>query len=186
MPSLLKSNTKQAILFERISNAQSELNWFVLYTKPRAERRVQIELASRNFEVFLPLKKDLKVWKNRQKKWVCQVLFPNYVFVKACSHELYRITQIPNIITFISCSGKPSIISTKEIERIKRIIDLGKEITVESNFTKGEKVKIVKGALIGYEGILIEQKGKARFGIQVKEISHTIFVDICVSVLEKC
>lgn len=188
MTSLLKSNSEQVILSKpkRTSKAQSELNWFVCYTKARAERKVQIELTSRNIEVFLPLTKTLKVWRNRQKKLISQVLFPNYIFVKTCTHEACRITQMSNIITFINCSGKPSIVSDKEIEQIKAILCLGTDITVETNFTIGDKVKIVEGPFIGYEGILVEQRGDSRFGLQIKVLNQTVFMNISNSVLEKC
>jgi transcription antitermination factor NusG len=165
--------------------SSSELNWYIFYTSPRAEKIVQQELLNRNYDVFLPMTKTLRVWKNRQKKWIDQVLFPNYIFVETQVSELYRITQIPKIVTCISCAGKPSNISSKEVEAIREILNSGKEITVERDFIKGDRVKIVNGPLVGYEGILVEQKGKTRFGIQLEEINHTIFVDIKMNQLEK-
>ena len=185
MTTLTKS--KQVILSKskRTTPAQSELNCFVFYTKARVERIVQMELVLRNYEVFLPLSKTLRVWNNGQKKWISKVLFPNYIFVKTTPCELYRITLMPNIICIVNCSGKPSIISAREIEQIKAILCLDKEFTVETNYTKGERVKVVKGPLRGYEGILIEQKGKTRFGFQVKDLNQTILMEISTSVLEK-
>jgi len=165
--------------------SSSELNWYIFYTCPRAEKAVQQELLKRNYDVFLPMMKTLKVWKNRQKKWISQVLFPNYIFVKTFPFELYRITQIPKIVSCITCSGEPSIISSKEVEGIKEILSLGNEITVEKRFVKGENVRIVRGPLIGYEGILVEQKGKTRFGIKLKEINHVVLIDINIKLLEK-
>lgn len=96
MPSLFKPLLKKVFLTQRKSQLSSELNWFVFYTRPRTERIIQLELVSRNFEVFLPVTKTLNIWKNRQKKLIWHVLFPNYIFVKACLCELYRITYTPN------------------------------------------------------------------------------------------
>jgi transcription antitermination factor NusG len=73
----------------------------------------------------------------------------------------------------------------KDIMRIKTMLSLNQEISVEANFTEGEKVRIVYGPLVGYEGVLVSQKGKTRFGIELKEINHTMFIDICTSVLER-
>lgn len=168
-----------------MSHLSSALYWYIFYTCPRAEKLVQQKLLNRNYDVFLPMTKTLKVWKNRQKKWISQVLFPNYIFVKTDPCELYRITQIPKIVSCVACSGEPSIISSKEVEGIKEMLSFGKDITVETSFIKGERVKIVRGPLVGYEGILVEQKGKTRFGIHLTEINHTILIDINESELEK-
>lgn len=163
----------------------SELYWYIFYTCPRAEKIVKQELLNRNYDVFLPMTKSLKVWKNRQKKWIDQVLFPNYIFVETHASELYRITQIPKIVSCITCSGKPSIISSKEVEGLREMLNSGKDITVERNFIKGDNVKIVRGPSAGYDGILIEQKGKTRFGVRLEGINHAVLIDINIKLLEK-
>lgn len=165
--------------------SSSKRNWYIFYTCPRAEKVVQRELLKRNYDVFLPIMKTLKVWKNRQKKWISQALFPNYIFIKTFPSELYRISQITQIVSCITFLGEPSIISSKEIEGIKLMLNSGKELTLETGFHKGERVRIMSGPLIGYEGILVEQKGKKRFGIQVIELNQTILMEISTSVLEQ-
>ena len=160
-------------------------NWFVFYTAPRAEKVVYQELINRKYEAFLPVTKTLRIWKNRQKKMIEIVLFPSYIFVKTQKHELSNIIRIPKITSFIHFAGKPAIIPFKDIERIEKMLSLNQNVTVETNFNEGEKVRIVYGPLAGFEGILIKQKGKTRFGIELKEINQTMFIDICTTVLEK-
>lgn len=170
------------ILFE----PESKKNWYVFYTAPRAEKIIQKELSFQGYEVFLPQIKTLRIWKNRQKKLVDQILFPSYIFVNTEESNLFKIRQTPKIMTFIHCGGKPSIISCECIEGLKRMLNLGQEISVEPNFRKGENIRIIAGPLAGYEGILVKKKSKTRFGIQLKEINQTVFVDVCTSVLERC
>jgi transcription antitermination factor NusG len=160
-------------------------NWYVFYTAPRAEKIVQQELYFQGYEVFLPRIKTLRIWKNRQKKMIDQILFPSYIFVNTEECNLFKIRQIKKIVTFINCGGIPSIIDVNCIEGLKRMLNLEQEISVESNFSEGENVRIISGPLIGYEGVLVTQKGKTRFGIQLKEICQTVFIDICVNNLEK-
>jgi transcription antitermination factor NusG len=159
--------------------------WYIFYTYPRAEKIAYQELLKRNYDVFLPMTKVLSIWKNRQKKWIDRVLFPNYIFINTKLNELYDITKVPKIVSYIHCAGKPSIISFQEIEGIKKILGLEQEVIVETSFFEGERVEIVHGPLLGYEGVLIEQKGKTRFGIQLKEINQSIFIDISTSMLKK-
>lgn len=162
-----------------------EANWYILYTSPRAEKTVQNELLQLGYEIFLPIIKEFKVWKNRQKKWIDRIMFPSYVFVKTQHHELYKIKQVPKVMTYLHIAGKPCIVPIKIIEGVKKIMGSEKNISVEPNFNKGERVKILDGPLAGYSGILIRQKGKTRFGIQLREINHTVFVDISNNNLEK-
>ena len=58
-------------------------------------------------------------------------------------------------------------------------------ISVDTVFCIGDKVRIIKGPLEGQEGILTTQKGKHRFGIQLKEINQSLLVDISISMIEK-
>lgn len=185
MGSLLKPITEKENSVKKIVQSGFESYWFVFYTYPRAEKVVYKELVNRDYEVFLPMIKDIRVWKNRQKKYVEQVLFPSYIFVNTHQAELYYIAQIPKIVTFVQCAGNPSVIPIEEIEGIKRMLCLDQKISVETNFYKGEKVRILYGPLAGHEGILVKQNGKNRFGIQLKEINHFVSIEIDTRVLEK-
>jgi len=161
------------------------MNWYVFYTCPRAEKVVRQELIYRGYEVFLPAYKTLSYWKNRQKKMIEKVLFPGYIFVYTEPYELYNISGTPKVVTYINCAGKPSVVPQKDIEAIKMMLSLPEDITVETDFYEGDRVKIMYGPLAGYEGILIEQKGKQKFGIQIKDINQTVFIEIKTPVLEK-
>lgn len=184
MVSHLHKSSEDLLSLEQ-SQKKTATNWFVFYTCPRAEKLVYNELIKRDYEVFLPITRTLKIWRNRQKKWIEQVLFPGYIFVNTNCFELYDIVRVPKIVTYIHCAGKPSVIPLKEIDGIKKMLCLEQEISVETSFSEGEKVRIVYGPLAGHEGILLRQKGKTKFGIQLKEINHTVFIDVCTTVLEK-
>jgi len=59
------------------------------------------------------------------------------------------------------------------------------EVIVDTKFYEGEKVKIICGPLMGYEGLLIKQNGKTRFGIQLTGINQTAIIDINARFLSK-
>jgi transcription antitermination factor NusG len=173
------------VSFIKKSALISQPAWFVFYTLPRAEKLVYQDLLKNDYIAFLPTTKSLRVWKNRQKKWIEEVLFPNYIFVYMHSNELHKIIRMPKIVTYIHCGGKPSVIRNKEIEAIQKMICHYQNVCVEKiPFFGSEKVKITIGPLAGFEGILLEQKGKTRFGVQVEVINRTIIVDIEASELD--
>lgn len=74
--------------------------------------------------------RTLKIWKNRQKRWIDQILFPNYIFVKTTHSGLFNIVKIPKVVTYVKCAGKASILPIKEIEGIKKMLSLEQEIIV--------------------------------------------------------
>lgn len=164
---------------------KSKTNWYVFYTAPRAEKIVQRELTIKGYDVFLPITKSLRIWNNRQRKIIDKVLFPSYIFVNTQERYLHKICKTSKISTFIHCGGKPSTINCECIEGIKRMLNLDQEILIVPNFSEGENVRIIGGPLAGYEGILMKQQSKTKFGIQLKEINQTVFIDVCTSVVER-
>lgn len=167
------------------NSSANEKKWYVFYLRPRTENLVCRTLANLNYEVFYPVIQSVRIWKNRQKKKIKIPLFPNYLFVYTYAHEIYQIKCLPQVVSYVTFGGKPSTISEKEIEGIRRMLGMGRAITVETKFSKGERVRIASGPLTGYEGVLVKQSSKTRFGIQLKAINHAVFIDVVQSDLEK-
>lgn len=155
-----------------------QANWFIFYTCPRAEKVVYENMLSLGYEVFLPMEKMLRVWKNRQRKFIDRPIFPSYIFIRTKKSHLYDIAKIPKICYFLTINGKPAIISHSEIESIKRITLSNKEIIVDTNIQIGEKIIIMDGELSGCEGILLLYKGKKKFGVRLVGTNYVVFVDI--------
>ena len=63
------------------SDITAELQWFALYTRPKAEKKVEERLSLAGFDSFLPLQTVIKQWSDRKKK-VEIPLINSYVFVK--------------------------------------------------------------------------------------------------------
>lgn len=183
---MTSQSTKSKVVIEEKNDKKNNCNnWYVFYTAPRSEKVALKELSDKGYEAFLPITKTLKIWKNRQRKMVDQVLFPSYIFVHTSEQLLYNICQISKISTYIHCGGKPSVIDLECIEGIKKMLNLDLEVSVKTDFSEGENVRIVYGPLAGYEGVLVKQKSKTRFGIQLKQINQTVFIDICTSLIER-
>ena len=66
---------------DSISTNVSTLNWYAVYTKPRAEKKLKEALEKKSIQNFLPLITEKKKWSDRQKL-ISVPLFASYVFVK--------------------------------------------------------------------------------------------------------
>lgn len=166
-------------------HSTGEKKWYVFYLRPRTEKKVCEVLTKLGYEVFLPVIPTISLWKNRQKKKILQPLFPGYLFVYIHEHELYSIKQLPHVVSYVASGGKPSTISETEINEIRKMLGLDCPVTVEKRFSKGECVRIMSGPLSGYEGTLVRQHSRTRFGIWLKAISYTVLIDTGRWKLEK-
>ncbi|HUW93660.1 MAG TPA: UpxY family transcription antiterminator [Bacteroidales bacterium] len=160
-------------------------NWYVFYTRPNAEKVVCNELLKRQYDAFLPMVKTLHRWKNRQNKIVSKVLFPGYIFVRTVESEIFNIVQTPKIVFCVKSGDRPGVVPDRDIKCIEQMLGLGLEVFTEYDFTEGEHVRVVRGPLVGYEGVLIKRNGKYRFGVQLNDIKQCAFIDISASMLEK-
>jgi len=64
--------------------------WYVIYTRPRHERKVAAELSIENIEFYLPITRVLRTWHDR-KKYIDLPLFQSYIFVHLKNQEEYNV-----------------------------------------------------------------------------------------------
>lgn len=160
-------------------------NWYVFYTRPRAEKKVNEYLLSLGYQSFLPLKSEFKIWKNRQRKLIESPLFPSYIFVLATRNEIFDINKVYGICCCVTYAGVPAVILDNDILSLKIMQKMNVEVLKNNDLCSGDKVRIVDGPLCGYEGVLIKIKGKEKFGVSVSCVNLTAVVDLESSKMEK-
>ena len=154
-------------------------NWFVVYTRSRAEKKVCNELIKKNIECFLPLQKQLRQWKDR-KKWVEVPLISGYCFVHILPKEYDEVLKTDNVVCYVTFEGKACKVQEKQIDYLKRMLNqLDFEVSVSTeNFETGKKVEIIAGPLIGLQGELVENRGNNKFILRFDQINSTFTVEV--------
>jgi transcription antitermination factor NusG len=146
---------------------QENKNWYVVYTRPRWEKKVALLMQEKGMEHYCPLNRVQKQWSDR-KKIVLEPLFKGYVFVAIDKFGKNEVLQVEGVLNFVHWLGKPAIVKESEIQTIKKFLHEFTDVEVTSN-TVSEKdhVMIRNGVLMNYKGIVIEVKGrKARVRIE--------------------
>jgi len=157
---------------------KSSLLWHVIYTRGRYEKRIAEQITEQGIEIFFPLVKQLRQWKDR-KKWVEIPLFPNYIFVKADEKILSEILHINGVLKSVNSYGKPVTVSNKQMSSISKLIHETQYPEVEFNLPEiGSDIKIISGPLKGISGKLMQRKGKHKICIAIEAINASILVDI--------
>nr|WP_223151733.1 UpxY family transcription antiterminator [Chitinophaga qingshengii] len=151
--------------------------WFVAYTLPRTEKKVHSILNNMGVESFLPLQKEVRVWKDRRKKLEVP-MFPNYIFVHSVPGDRYGILKIREVVRYISFEGKPATVSSELIEALRRVIDSQPEVTGDPIYISGMAVRVEDGPFAGIEGLMIRKNGRSRLVIEIQVLQRNVSIDI--------
>lgn len=154
--------------------------WYAFYTYSKSEWTVKRNFEQKGIEVFLPIRRESKTWKNGQKSVQEKVLFENYLFAKVyeCDADFYSRSR--RVLNCVRSYGKPMPVSEETIHTIRCMIKENAELDSNSELCTGKKVRILSGRLKNCVGYLTEQKGKYKFCIDILGINNSmsILVDL--------
>ncbi len=139
----------------------SNRSWYVIYTRARWEKKVDMMLKQQGITSLCPLKIVKNQWADRVKT-VELPLFSSYVFVYINLKEELAVRKTYGVINFIYYLGRPAVIRDTEIENIKNILISNPDAEVVSlkDLSVGDRVAIKKGLLARQEGSIIKVSGK--------------------------
>jgi transcription antitermination factor NusG len=126
-------------------------SWYVIYTKPRWEKKVNTLLNERGIETYCPMNRVRKKWSDRLK-WVDEPLFKSYVFVRLESDGFTAVRMVPGVLNFVYWLGKPAMVKEREIDEIRRFLGEYTDVQLEPLELKQEgRVVILSGVLMDRE-----------------------------------
>jgi transcriptional antiterminator RfaH len=168
-----------------IKNNHSELKWYALYTRPRAEKLVFQRLVEVEIETFLPLQKTFRIWSDR-KKLIEKPLLPSYIFVKTTKKNFPKVYMTNGVVKFVSFEGQPVSIPQKQIDNLRLLINSDTEIEVTTEkFEQGDNVEVISGSLIGLTGELIRIGSKNRVVVRIDRLDQNLILKIPKAFLRK-
>jgi transcription antitermination factor NusG len=157
---------------ETVSSHPDHLNWYALYTSPRAEKRVKDKLEQNGVECYLPLHRSPRVWSDRVKM-VDMPLFNSYIFVKCNVIEIFRMYKVHGVVRIVFYNGKPAVIRQKEIDAIKIFL----EETTGKRLCTGDEVEILTGSMKNISGKIVRIKKKYLI-LHIKHLMATVCVNM--------
>ena len=170
------------IIFSRGFVAHSKPDpqeWYVAYTFPHAEKKVQSNLEKIGIGAYLPLHQVIRNWSDRKKKLLVP-LFPNYIFVHTSSKQRHETFMVKEIIRYVSFDGRPATIRDAVINSLQNVLREKTEINIEQFVKAGSHVRIIKGPFSGTEGFLIRRNGNTRLLVQIDALQQGISVNISI------
>jgi transcription antitermination factor NusG len=139
---------------------QQSKNWYVVYTKPRWEKKVAKLLEQKKIEHYCPLNKVQRQWSDR-KKIVLEPLFTSYVFVCIGENEMIPVKQADGVMNFVYWLKKPAIIREEEIDVIKRFLNDYDNVQLERSVVNvNDPIKIISGPFMERQGNVVEIRNR--------------------------
>ena len=149
-------------------------SWYVLYTKPRHEKKLAERLLSDGWMVYCPLKKVVKQWSDR-KKVVEEPLFPSFIFIQCRDENRNQVFQYASAVRYLYWLSRPAEVRAEEIQSIQHWMG---EVNHQANNIEcipvGSNVCLHAGPLMGQLGKIVEYRGGQvtvildQLGIQVR------------------
>ncbi len=153
------------------------MKWYVVYTRPRWEKKVYSLLTAKSIESYCPLNKVRRKWSDRIKL-VEEPLFKSYLFVKTDDEGRLPVRMTDGVVNFVYWNGKPAIVKEKEIQTIKKFLDEHEQVAlVKMDFKPNDKVVITSGPLMDKEGKVLEVKNKVAKVI-IESLGYILVADI--------
>lgn len=137
--------------------------WFVAIVNHNSEKKGSTQLDKIGITNYVPIQKEIRVWKNGRKVKVDRVVIPSTIFIYCTEQQRREIAGLPFVNRFMTNkagtskngTNKPlAIIPDSEIERLKFMLgqsDIPIEI-IAKPFKRGDKVRVIRGNLAGIEG----------------------------------
>ncbi|RUT77865.1 UpxY family transcription antiterminator [Ancylomarina longa] len=160
--------------------------WHAIYTRSRAEKRLFLDLCSKSFECYLPLKKELRQWSDRTK-WVEEPLIRSYLFVRVSEREYYDAINSRYAVGYVTFGGKAVPIPDCQIEALRTFLqDENRKVDLcQENLQKGELVEVVGGPLKGVQGEILQIKGQNRIVIRFDSLGTCVYTDVALHHLKQ-
>lgn len=132
------------------------MNWYVVYTKPKWEKKVADKLTQIGIECYCPLITQVKQWSDRKKK-VEVPLFNSYVFIQIEDTDRNSVFEVAGIVRYLFWLGKPAVVRDEEINVIKNSLKASNiaDISV-SQIQVGDKIKLETGVFSNQNAIVQE------------------------------
>ena len=138
------------------------MNWYVIYTKPKAERRVELGLRGIGLQAYCPVETFWKRRRTRGKDRARRPLLTRYLFVGLESDNFHQVRAVDGVDAVIANAGTPVAVSYGDwIEPLMTAETLGAFDRTQGklSFKAGQPVRVTAGVFRGAVGKVMAAKG---------------------------
>ncbi|MDB3938271.1 UpxY family transcription antiterminator [Flavobacteriaceae bacterium] len=150
-------------------------SWHVIYTKPRAEKKVEQRLNDFGISAYCPVKKEIKQWSDRKKKILVPVL-PSMVLVNIDEKQRNKVFDIPGVVRYMFWLGKHATVKEEEVDSLKKLL-------TQNNIDSQDTIALKVGEKIDVPGFenqngIIKKISNNQIWVVLKKLGYVIKLKI--------
>jgi transcription antitermination factor NusG len=112
----------------------------------------------------------------RRRVRTLDAVFPGYVFLFGTPDERVDSLKTNRISRILPVKDQDELL--QDLRQLADLIAIGAPLTVEQRLCAGRKARIRSGPLAGFEGTIIQRRGKDRLLITVNFLHQGVSVEI--------
>jgi transcription antitermination factor NusG len=176
MPLLpLETTLFPADLLDRPADPDCGARWWVIHTRPRAEKSLARKLLTHGLEFYLPTRRQS--WFSNGRRFESHLpLFPGYVFLHARPEDRGNVLSTKMVANFLSVQTQDEL--TEDLQRVYRILSAGLPVEHQVALPPGTPVEVIDGVLQGLTGTVVRYGRHAGVYIQVRMIGQGVLVEL--------
>ena len=98
------------------------MNWYVLHTKPRCEKKVEEKLLSLGINAYCPTRYEIRFWSDRKKR-IEVPLLPSMVLVNIDDKDINKVFESSGVVRYMFWLGNRAVVSQSEVDILKKYLN---------------------------------------------------------------
>ena len=148
------------------------MNWYVLHTKPRGEKKAEEQLLSLGINAYCPTRYEIRLWSDRKKRIQVPVL-PSMVLVNIDDKDINRVFESSGVVRYMFWLGKRAVVRQSEVDILKKYLkgDYNFINSKLSNIKVGDNFKL---SSFNNERGIVNRISNNNIWIYLKSIGYSI------------
>jgi transcriptional antiterminator RfaH len=154
---------------------EAEGQWWVLHTRPRAEKSLARRLRKRRVAHFLPLYH--REWRAESRLRSSYLpLFPGYLFVYGDYQARLFALETNLVVRTLEVKDQEQL--TGDLRRVYKLVESGSPLAPEDRLVPGSPVEIISGPFAGMAGKILRRGKKLHFFVEVHLLQQGVSVEM--------
>jgi transcriptional antiterminator RfaH len=155
--------------------------WWVLHTRPRAEKVLARKCVQRGLSFFLPQYE--RAWRSRGRLLRSHLpLFPGYLFLHGDDQSRLHALETNLVVRWLPVPDQRQL--HLDLSRVHHLITSEAALTPEERLVPGTPVEIRHGPLAGLQGTVLRRGKSLRVFVEVQFLQRGVSVEIETWMLE--
>jgi transcriptional antiterminator RfaH len=166
------------------------LRWYLIHTKPAAERLAQVNLERQGYEIYLPRLLQLRLWPRRAHRRIVP-LFPRYLFLRLNQghqplNPVRSTLGVAGVVRFGSCYTVVPDRVIRELQSRADPVSGLHTLRPAAPLAPGTPVAVRSGPFSGLNGIFERPAGAERVVVLLRLLGQDASVCVPLEAVAVC